>query len=50
MQIHVPEAGQPVMRESFHFSVNKSKLNEAELRNGRYLLRSSLADEDRAVL
>ena len=37
-------------RESFRFSVDKSKLKEAELRDGHYLLRSNADGEDPAVL
>lgn len=50
VQIQLPEARQPVTRESFRFSVDKSKLKEAELRDGHYLLRSNADGEDPAVL
>jgi hypothetical protein len=50
VQIQIPAAGQPITRESFRFSVNKTKLNDAELRDGHYLLRSNLTDADPAVL
>jgi hypothetical protein len=50
VQIHMPEAGQPVRRESFRCSVHKDKLKEAECRAGHYLLRSNLTGEDPAVL
>jgi Transposase DDE domain len=50
VQIQIPAAGQPVTRESFRFSVDKTKLNDAELRDGHYLLRSNLPDADPAVL
>jgi hypothetical protein len=50
VQIQLPAAGQPVTRQSFHFSVDKSKLKEAELRDGHYLLRSNLTEADPAVL
>jgi hypothetical protein len=50
VQIQLPEARQPVTRESFRFRVDKSKLKEAELRDGHYLLRSNADGEDPAVL
>src|ERR1700730_2716292 len=50
VKIHVPEVGQPVTRESFRFTVDKNKLQEAELRDGHYLLRSNLTGADPAVL
>jgi transposase len=50
VQIQIPAAGQPVTRESFRFSVDKTKLKDAELRDGHYLLRSNLTDADPAVL
>ena len=50
MQIQLPDARQPVTRESFRFKVDKSKLKEAELRDGHYLLRSNVSGEDPAVL
>ena len=34
VQIQIPAAGQPVTRESFRFSVEKTKLKDAELRDG----------------
>ncbi len=50
VQIQIPATGQPVTRESFRFSVDKTKLKDAELRDGHYLLRSNLTDADPAVL
>ena len=50
VKIQVPEVGQPVTRESFGFTVDKNKLQEAELRDGHYLLRSNLTGADPAVL
>ena len=50
VQIQIPAAGQPVTRESFRFSVDKTKLKDAALRDGHYLLRSNLTDADPAVL
>jgi transposase len=50
VRIQIPATGQPVTRESFRFSVEKTKLKDAELRDGHYLLRSNLTDADPAVL
>jgi len=50
VRIQLPDGRQPVTRDSFRFSVDKSKLNEAELRDGHYLLRSNVSGEDPAVL
>jgi transposase len=50
VKINLPQAGQPVTRESFTFQVDKTKLKEAEFRDGHYLLRTNLVAEDPAVL
>lgn len=50
VSIQLPDARQPVTRESFRFQVDKSKLKEAQLRDGHYLLRSHVTGEDPAVL
>lgn len=50
VQIEIPKAKEEVTRDSFHFRVNKSKLNEAELRDGHYLIRSNVTGGDPAVL
>lgn len=50
VKIQMPEARQPVTRETFRFHVDKVKLKEAELRDGHYLLRSNLAGGDPTVL
>lgn len=50
VHIDVPSPQQPVTRESFRFRVDQAKLHAAELRDGHYLLRSNLTDEDPAVL
>ena len=50
VQIEIPGASQQVTRESFRFGVNKSKLKEAELRDGHYLIRSNVTGGDPAVL
>ena len=50
VQVQIPAVGQPVTRQSFRFSVDKTKLKDAELRDGHYLLRSNLKDADPTVL
>ena len=50
VKIHLPAAGQAVTRQTFTFRLDKTKLQEAELRDGHYLLRTNLVAEDPAVL
>jgi transposase len=50
VKINLPAAGQEVTRETFTFRLDKTKLKEAELRDGHYLLRTNLVAEDPAVL
>jgi len=50
VKIRVPDPGQAVTRETFHFQVDTTKLRAAELRDGHYLLRSNLTAADPAVL
>jgi transposase len=50
VRIRVPLATESVTRETFHFHVDKSKLQKAQQRDGHYLLRSNLTAEDPAVL
>ena len=50
VSITLPAAGEAVTRASFHFRTDKSKLRQAEQRDGHYLLRSNLTAEDPAVL
>jgi transposase len=50
VKINLPSAGQAVTRETFTFRLDKDRLNEAELRDGHYLLRTNLVAEDPAVL
>lgn len=50
VNINLPTAHQPVTRSSFTFTVDKTKLKDAELRDGHYLLRTNLSAEDPAVL
>ena len=50
VKIELPHEDQDVTRDSFRFRVDKTKLKEAERRDGHYLLRSNLTAEDPAVL
>jgi transposase len=50
VQMQVPGEGQEVTRETFQFRVDKKKLQEAEWRDGHYLLRSNLTAGDPSVL
>ena len=50
VQLHLPQEGEAVTRESFTFTLDKDKLRNAELQDGHYLLRSNLVAEDPAVL
>jgi transposase len=50
VQMQVPEEGQQVTRETFQFRVDKKKLQEAEWRDGHYLLRSNLTAGDPSIL
>jgi hypothetical protein len=50
IKIELPHKDQDVTRETFHFQLDKTKLKEAERRDGYYLLRSNLTAEDPAVL
>jgi hypothetical protein len=50
VKINLPKAGQEATRETFTFQLDKAKLQDAELRDGHYLLRTNLVAEDPAVL
>ena len=50
VKIHLPATGESVTRQTFSFHLDKSKLQDAEQRDGHYLLRSNLTSEDPAVL
>ena len=50
VKIQIPKQGQAVTRETFSFQVDQAKLKAAQQRDGHYLLRSNLTDEDPAVL
>jgi transposase len=50
VQLQVPDKDQPVTRETFQFRVDKEKLQEAEWRDGHYLLRSNLTAGDPSML
>jgi hypothetical protein len=50
VNITLPKPGQEVKRDTFTFRLDKAKLEDAELRDGHYLLRTNLVAEDPAVL
>ena len=50
VRINLPKDGEDVTRETFTFRLDKTKLKEAELRDGHYLLRTNLVAEDPAAL
>jgi transposase len=50
VQLQVPDKDQPVTRETFQFRVDKEKLQQAEWRDGHYLLRSNLTAGDPSML
>src|SRR5271154_3540443 len=50
VKIHLPQKDEKVTRETFLFHTDKAKLRAAQQRDGHYLLRSNLTDEDPAVL
>src|SRR5277367_1227038 len=50
VKIQLPQKDEKVTRETFLFHTDKAKLRAAQQRDGHYLLRSNLTDEDPAVL
>ena len=46
VRIRLPKADEPVTPETFTFSIDREKLRQVRRREGRYLLRSNLADDD----
>ena len=50
VKITLPKVDDQVTRKTFHFAIDKTKLKDAELRDGHYLLRTNLVAEDPAVL
>jgi len=50
VKIQLPKVDQEVTRETFTFTVDKTKLKVFESRDGHYLLRTNLTAEDPAVL
>ena len=50
VKIRLPLKDEAVKKDTFSFQVDKQKLNAAQQRDGHYLLRSNLTDEDPAVL
>jgi len=50
VRLWLPKEGEEVTRRSFTFALDKDRLQKAELRDGHYLLRSNMVDEDPAVV
>jgi transposase len=50
VNISLPKAKEEVTRQTFHFQLDKGKLQQSESRDGHYLLRTNLTGEDPAVL
>ena len=50
VEIQLPDPKQPVTAHTFTFSLRRDKLRTVRRREGRYLLRSNLPDEDPATL
>ena len=50
VEIQLPDPNQPVTPETFTFSLRRDKLRTVRRREGRYLLRSNLPNEDPATL
>ena len=50
VEIQLPDLNQPVTPETFSFSLHRDKLRTVRRREGRYLLRSNLPNEDPATL
>ena len=46
VQLHLPKPGEAVTRQTFGFRLDKRKFQQAELRDGHYLLRTNLSAED----
>ena len=50
VEIQIPDPRQPVTPQTFTFSLRRDKLRTVRRREGRYLLRSNLPNEDPATL
>lgn len=50
VEIQLPGTDEPVNAQTFTFALNRKKLRQVRRREGRYLLRSNLCDEDPAKL
>lgn len=50
MTIRVPEPGEPISEETFHWRINRKKYRRTFRREGRYLLRSNLPPDNPAKL
>ena len=50
VSLHLPSPKDPVNPDTFRFELDRKKLKTTRLREGQYLLRSNLTDEDPAIL
>lgn len=50
LEIRIPDPGQPINTQTFHWRINFTKYRQVYRREGRYLLRSNLPPEDPARL
>jgi len=50
VEIHLPPEGQPVTSESFHFALRKDAFRAAWRRDGAYILRGTLREDDPGLL
>ena len=46
VEVHLPDKNEPVASETFTYALSLKKLRQRRRREGRYLLRSNLTDED----
>ncbi len=46
LEIKLPDPGEAINAQSFHWGINRSKYRQAYRREGRYLLRSNLENEE----
>lgn len=46
VQLRLPKPGEPITRQTFSFGLDKEKFQQAELRDGHYLLRTNLGADD----
>jgi transposase len=50
LEIRIPDPGQPINEQTFHWRINRTKYRQVYRREGRYLLRSNLPPDNPARL